>query len=87
MVERLREGALTAAKKPIVKALLAKRWRNQDIQALVNIGRGATINSARVTETENDATIIDAADDAVNECPEREFCAPERTGRFPPAWP
>jgi len=69
MLERLREGVLTAAEKPIVKALLAKRWRNQDIQALVNMGRGAKINSARVTEIENDATIIDAADDADERVP------------------
>ena len=41
---------MTADEKKIVKALLAKGWRNQDIQALVNIGRRATINSARITE-------------------------------------
>lgn len=50
MAGRKREGALTKDEKRIVKALLADGWRNQDIQALVNIGRGATINSARITE-------------------------------------
>ena len=50
MTTRKREGTLTALEKKIVKALLEKGWRNQDIQALVNIGRAATTNSARVTE-------------------------------------
>lgn len=65
MVGRKREGALTAAEKPVVKALLAKGWRNQDIQALVNIGRDATINSARITEAKNDESIGVAEDEEV----------------------
>lgn len=65
MAGRNREGALTAEEKPIVKALLGKGWRNQDIQALVNTGREATINSARVTETKNDDLITTASDDEV----------------------
>jgi len=31
-------GGLTAEERRITKALLAKRWRNQDIQALLNSG-------------------------------------------------
>ncbi len=58
MVARNKNGALTDEEKPIVKALLAKGWRNQDIQALVNIGREATINSARIA-------IIAASDEEV----------------------
>lgn len=46
---RNKHGALTDAEKPIVKVLLAKGWRNQDIQALVNVSREATINGARIT--------------------------------------
>ena len=49
MVARKKQGGLTEEEKPIVKALLAKGWRNQDIQALVNTGREATINSGRIT--------------------------------------
>jgi hypothetical protein len=62
---RKREGRLTAEEEGIVKALLSQRWRNQDIQALVNIGRIATINSARITEVKQDSLIAPAADDAV----------------------
>jgi hypothetical protein len=54
MVDRKREGSLTKDEKSIVKALLEMGWRNQDIQALVNIGRVATVNSARITEIKKD---------------------------------
>lgn len=51
------EGALTDDEKPIVKALLAEGWRNQDIQALLNIGRDATVNSGRITEVKQNENI------------------------------
>jgi hypothetical protein len=63
MAARTRGGALTRAEKRIVKALLEKGERNQDIQALLNIGRAATINSARVTEVKKDADQKAATDD------------------------
>jgi hypothetical protein len=62
---RKREGRLTAEEEGIVKALLSRGWRNQDIQALVNVGRIATINSARITEVKQNSAIAPAADDAV----------------------
>ena len=62
---RKREGRLTAEEDGIVKALLSLGWRNQDIQALVNVGRIATINSARITEVKQNSAIAPAADDAV----------------------
>jgi hypothetical protein len=54
MAARKRDGALTKDEKRIVKALLNKGRRNQDIQALINIGRMATVNSARITEVKKD---------------------------------
>lgn len=57
MVARNPEGALTVEEKRLVKALLAEGERNQDIQALINIGRSATVNSARITEVKQDGTI------------------------------
>lgn len=65
MVTRMKQGALTDTEKPIVKALLVKGWRNQDIQALVNIGRASTINSARITEIKQDPNIATASDEEV----------------------
>ncbi|PJI91281.1 hypothetical protein BC777_0105 [Yoonia maricola] len=55
------QGALTDEEKHIVKGLLQAGERNQDIQALVNIGRPATINSGRVTEVKQDGTIAPAS--------------------------
>jgi len=65
MVQRKPEGALTKDEKRIVKALLNNGWRNQDIQALVNVGRLATINSARITEVKKDQKQKAASDDEV----------------------
>lgn len=65
MIEHKREGALTKEEKKIVKALLGKGSRNQDIQALVNIGRSATINSARITEVKKDQNQKAASDNEV----------------------
>ena len=65
MAARKREGALKRDEKKIVKALLNKGWRNQDIQALVNIGRPATINSARITEVKKDQKQKAASDEEV----------------------
>ena len=63
MIKIKASGALTDFEKKIVKAFLAKGERNQDIQALLNIGREATINSARITEVKQDDTIEPASDD------------------------
>lgn len=66
MVIRKKEGTLTVEEQHIVKALLEEGCRNQDIQALVNIGRNATINSARITGVKNDPDIEPASADEVN---------------------
>ncbi len=66
MVKRKPQGALTAEEKSIVKALLARGWRNQDIQHLINSGRVATINSARITEVKDSVRIKPSADDYVD---------------------
>ena len=80
MVERKREGSLTRAEKGVVKALLARDWRNQDIQALVNIGRDATVNSGRITEVKNDGAIAAAEDDEVEFFQIRKRSYDQRTG-------
>lgn len=65
MAKQKRGGALTKDEKRIVKALLAKGWRNQDIQALVNSGRADTINSARITGVKKDEKQEAALEDEV----------------------
>lgn len=65
MVTRKKEGALTAQEKRIVRALLNQGRRNQDIQALINLGRAATVNSARITEVKKNKRQRAAPDDEV----------------------
>lgn len=65
MSRKKKQGALTKPEKGIVKALLLKGWRNQDIQALINIGRAATINSARITGVKQDSSQKPSTDDQV----------------------
>ncbi len=48
MAKRPSKSALTAPEKAVIKALLNDGWRNQDIQALVNTGRPASINFGRI---------------------------------------
>lgn len=62
---RNKAGALSPDEKRIVKGLLDKGWRNQDIQALVNIERKATINSARISEVKNDPNQAAASDEEI----------------------
>lgn len=57
--------SLTAEEKRVAKALLAKKWRNQDIQALINTGRKATINSGRITGVKKNAEQEIASEDEV----------------------
>lgn len=83
MVVRNAEGRLSKTEKPIVKALLARGWRNQDIQALVNAGRKATINSARVTEVKHDQTLQSAEDDDVDFYIRKKKAYDPRTGLNP----
>tara|TARA_R110000787_G_C13407288_1_gene443917 strand:- start:607 stop:1797 length:1191 start_codon:yes stop_codon:yes gene_type:complete len=63
MSNKKKAGALTAAEKRVVKALLKEGMRNQDIQDLVNRGRVATINSGRITEVKKNTKQRAASDD------------------------
>lgn len=66
MVKRNREVGLTDSEKRIVKALLKKGARNQDIQALINLGRHVTVNSARITGVKKNDEIKPASDDEIS---------------------
>jgi hypothetical protein len=63
MAIQKRDGGLSPGEKSIAKALLNRKWRNQDIQALINSGgRKATVNSARITGVKQDEKIVPASD-------------------------
>jgi hypothetical protein len=59
------KSALTANEKAIVKSLLNAGERNQDIHALVNVGREATVNFGRITTVKKNAAIEPASDSEV----------------------
>ena len=59
---------LTVEEKAVIKALLAEGMRNQDILALINYERKATINFGRIAGVKNNASISPAS--------------PEEVGRF-----
>jgi hypothetical protein len=80
MAVRKREGGLTEEEKKVVKALLAEGWRNQDIQALVNSGRTATVNSARITGVKNNPQIEPADADTISFYKKRKQSADSATG-------
>lgn len=66
MVKKNKSGSLTIYERRIVKALLAREWRNQDIQALINKGRKTTVNGGRITEVKQDPSQKSATDDEAN---------------------
>jgi hypothetical protein len=57
--------ALTVEEKRVIKALLADGMRNQDIHALINYGRRATINFGRISGVKADVTIAVASPEEV----------------------
>ena len=60
MAKRSSKSTLTALEKAVIKALLNDGWRNQDIQALVNTGRPASINFGRIAGVKANNTIAPA---------------------------
>lgn len=76
-------SALTSLEKSVIKALLNDGWRNQDIQALINTSRAATINSGRITGVKNDTKIKPAAKAEVEEFRRRRALFDHQTGLDP----
>jgi hypothetical protein len=56
---------LTDEEKRVVKALLADGMRNQDIHALINYERPATVNFGRITGVKKDPKIPAASAEEV----------------------
>jgi hypothetical protein len=83
MPRKPRPSTLTANEKAVIKALLQRGWRNQDIQALVNTGRPATINSGRITSIKHDDRIKPAGKAEVDEFRFRRAAFDQQTGLDP----
>lgn len=79
-MKRRKDGQLTSEEQKIVKALLAEGQRNQDIQALLNLGRKATVNSARVTEVKQNPRVEAATKEDVQRFKQRKQSYDLQTG-------
>ena len=60
MVKQPSKSTLTPIEKSVIRALLNEGWRNQDVQALINTGRPASINFGRIAEIRADDTVVPA---------------------------
>lgn len=74
------KGSLTEEEQRIIKALLAQKWRNQDIQDLINRGRLSTINSARITEVKQNNLIKPASENDVDFFIQKKESYDQKTG-------
>ncbi len=65
--KKLKDGGLTKIEKPLVKVLLQKGYRAQDIVHILNQGRKATVNLARISELRDDNSITPASEEELNQ--------------------
>ncbi|RVN04014.1 DUF3644 domain-containing protein [Sinorhizobium meliloti] len=75
-------SALTDEEKSVIKALLMQGWRNQDIHALINYERGATINFGRISGVKK-AAILPATNDMIEAYQRRKRSFDPLTGLNP----
>lgn len=74
------KGSSTEEEQRIIKAFLDQKWRNQDIQDLINRGRLSTINSARITEVKQNNLINPASKDEVDFFIQKKQSYDQKTG-------
>ena len=75
--------ALTLLEKAVIKALLNDGWRNQDVQALVNTGRAASINSGRISGIKVNSAISPATKQQVEAFRHKKLIFDHVTGLCP----
>lgn len=80
MAKANQDAGLTKEEKRVVKALFTRKWRNQDIQALVNTGRKATVNFGRFSGVKKDEAQKAASDEEVAAYLAKKYAYNARTG-------
>lgn len=75
--------ALTVIEKSVIKALLNEGWRNQDVQTLINTGRKASINFARISGVKADLTLVPATKQQVEAFRHKKLLFDHMTGLCP----
>lgn len=83
MAKRLSKSTLTPLEKAVIKALLNDDWRNQDIHALINTGRPASINFGRITNIKSDDTVVPASTEQVEAYRRKKLLFDHVTGLCP----
>lgn len=83
MSKKPSKTALTPIEKSVIRALLNDGWRNQDIQALVNTGRPASINFGRISGIKADDSITPATKQEVDAFRHKKLLFDHVTGLCP----
>jgi Protein of unknown function (DUF3644) len=83
MARKPSKTALTPIEKSVVKALLNDGWRNQDIQALINTGRIASINFGRISGIKADGAVVPATKQQVEAFRHKKLIFDHVTGLCP----
>jgi hypothetical protein len=83
MARKSTKVSLTPLEKAVVKALLDDGWRNQDVQALINTGRTASINSGRISGIKANASIAPATRQQVEAFQHKKLVFDHVTGLCP----
>lgn len=83
MPEKPSKTALTSIEKSVVKALLNDGWRNQDIQALINTGRVASINFGRISGVKANGAVVPATKQQVEAFRHKKLLFDHVTGLCP----
>jgi hypothetical protein len=66
MAKHRKKGELSDEERSVVKRLVVKGWRDQDILQLLNTGRTKTTSLRRISEVKKDDEIYPAADSVVD---------------------
>lgn len=83
MAKKPSKTSLTPLEKSVIKALLNDGWRNQDIQALINTGRPASVNFGRISGIKANATIAPATKQQVEAFRHKKLLFDHATGLCP----
>jgi hypothetical protein len=83
MAKALSKPTLTATEKAVIKALLNDGWRGQDVQALINVGRAASVNSGRISAIKADNSIAPASKKQVQAFRQKKLLFDHVTGLCP----
>jgi len=77
------KSTLTPIEKSVIKALLNDGWRNQDVQALINTGRPASINFGRISSIKSSDAIAPASKRQVEAFRQKKLLFDHVTGLCP----